>query len=103
MALYDEICAELQQDDELRNLLSYQITSTYYADPELRTLTIDVGFFIFRYWNKEDSTNVPLYAQPQEDSTLIPIVIKQSIILNFSHRHTGHTPHFGICNIESLS
>ena len=67
MALYDEICAELQQDDELRNLLNSQITSTCYADPELRTLTIDVGFFIFRYWNKEDSTNVLLYAQPQED------------------------------------
>ena len=67
MALYDEICAELQQDDELRNLLNSQITSTCYADPELRTLTIDVGFFIFRYWNKKDSTNVPLYAQSQED------------------------------------
>ena len=51
----------------LRNLLNSQITSTCYADPELRTLIIDVGFFIFRYWNKEDSTNVPLYAQSQED------------------------------------
>ena len=67
MALYDEICAELQQDDELRNLLNSQITSTCYADPELRTLTIDIGFFIFRYWNKKDSTNVLLYAQSQED------------------------------------
>lgn len=67
MALYDEICAELQQEDELRNLLNSQITSTCYADPELRTLTIDIGFFIFRYWNKKDSTNVPLYAQSQED------------------------------------
>lgn len=67
MALYDEICAELQQDEELRNLLNSQITSTCYADPELRTLTIDIGFFIFRYWNKKDSTNVPLYAQSQED------------------------------------
>ena len=28
MALYDEICAELQQEDELRNLLNSQITST---------------------------------------------------------------------------
>lgn len=53
VAFYDEICAELQQDDELRNLLNSQITSTCYADPELRTLTIDVGFFISRYWNKE--------------------------------------------------
>ena len=47
MALYDEICAELQQDDELRSLLNSQITSTCYADPELRTLTIDVDFSFF--------------------------------------------------------
>lgn len=54
VAFYDEICAELQQDDELKNLLNSQLTSTCYADPELRTLTIDVGFFISRYWNKEE-------------------------------------------------
>ena len=53
VAFYDEICVELQQDDELKNLLNSQLTSTCYADPELRTLTIDVGFFISRYWNKE--------------------------------------------------
>lgn len=41
VAFYDEICAELQQDDELKNLLNSQLTSTCYADPELRTLTID--------------------------------------------------------------
>ncbi len=67
MALYDEICAELQQEDELRNLLNSQITSTCYADPELRTLTIDVSFFIFRYWNKEELTKVPFSTQSQED------------------------------------
>jgi 5-methylcytosine-specific restriction protein B len=52
IALYDDICAELQQDDELRNLLDAQITTTCYPDPELRTLTIDVGFFISRYYEK---------------------------------------------------
>ena len=67
MALYDEICAELQQEDELRNLLNSQITSSCYADPELRTLTIDVSFFIFRYWNKEELTKVPFSTQSQED------------------------------------
>lgn len=67
MALYDEICAELQQEDELRNLLNSQITSTCYADPELRTLTIDVSFFIFRYWNKEELTKVPFSTQSQKD------------------------------------
>ncbi len=55
IAFYNEICAELQQDEELKNMLASQITGTCYSDPELRTLTIDVGFFISRYYNKDDS------------------------------------------------
>ena len=40
LAFYNEICAELKQDDELKNLLASQITGTCYPDPELHTLTI---------------------------------------------------------------
>lgn len=46
--LYDEICEELKQDTELVNLLNSQLTDTCYPDPELKTLTIDVGFYISR-------------------------------------------------------
>lgn len=56
LAFYNEICAELQQDDELKNMLAAQIDGTCYTDSELRTLTIDVGFFISRYLNKDDAT-----------------------------------------------
>ena len=52
---YNEICDELQQDEEMKNMLASQITGTCYTDPELRTLTIDVGFFISRYLNKDVS------------------------------------------------
>ena len=55
LAFYNEICAELQQDEELKNMLASQITGTCYPDPELRTLTIDVGLFISRYFNKDVS------------------------------------------------
>ena len=58
LAFYNEICDELKQDDELKNLLTSQITGTCYPDPELRTLTMDVGFFISRY----DLSKVNLYA-----------------------------------------
>ena len=53
-AFYNEICAELQKDDELRNMLAAQVDSTCYADPEMRTLTIDVGFYISRYYSKRN-------------------------------------------------
>ncbi len=47
-ALYNEICAELQKDGGLADLMKSQISDTCYPDPELRTLTIDVGFFVSR-------------------------------------------------------
>ena len=49
LAFYDEVCVELKKDDELVRLLGSQITPECYPDPELRTLTIDVCFYISRY------------------------------------------------------
>ena len=54
MAFYDEICDELRRDDELRKLLQSQLTESCYPDPQLRTLTGDVGFYISRYHKKGD-------------------------------------------------
>lgn len=53
-AFYNEICAELQKDDELRNMLCAQVDGTCYNDPEMRTVTIDVGFYISRYYSKRN-------------------------------------------------
>ncbi len=53
---YDELNAAIKEDDELKNLLQAQLTDTCYPDPELRTLTIDVGFYISRYYSEEKET-----------------------------------------------
>ena len=37
------------------NLFQSQLTDTCYPDPELKTLTIDVGFYISRYFSQKDS------------------------------------------------
>ena len=50
---YDEICDELKLDTELVNLLKSQLTDTCYSDPDLKTLTIDVGFYISRYYSQK--------------------------------------------------
>lgn len=55
ISFYNEICAELQQDEELKNMLASQITDTCYSDTELKTLTMDVGFFISRSYKKNAS------------------------------------------------
>lgn len=50
---YDEICEELKQDTELVNLFRSQLTADCYPDPELKTLTFDVGFYISREYSKK--------------------------------------------------
>ena len=55
LKLYDEISVALKEDIELVNLLQSQLTDTCYPDPELKTLTIDVGFYISRYYSQKDA------------------------------------------------
>ncbi len=55
LRLYDEISLALKEDTELVNLFQSQLTDTCYPDPELKTLTIDVGFYICRFYSQKDS------------------------------------------------
>jgi len=57
LRLYDDISMFLKEDTELVNLLQSQLTETCYPDPELKTLTIDVGFYISRYYSKKDDAS----------------------------------------------
>lgn len=55
LKLYDEISVTLKEDTELANLFQSQLTDTCYPDPELKTLTIDVGFYISRRYSQENA------------------------------------------------
>lgn len=55
LRLYDEISMALKEDTELVNLFQSQLTDTCYPDAELKTLTIDVGFYISRYYSQKDA------------------------------------------------
>ena len=54
---YDEINEELKKDPELVDLLQSQLTEACYPDSELKTLTMDVGFYISRYYPKSKKIN----------------------------------------------
>lgn len=62
---YDEICAVLKEDKELRQILDAALTDSCHPDPELRTATIDVVFCLVRGLSK---TNTP----PSEDTPWFP-------------------------------
>lgn len=54
--LYDELCEELRQDTELISLFKRQRTDSCYPDPQLRTLTADVGFYISRCYSQQNAS-----------------------------------------------
>ncbi len=54
-SFYDELCAEIKKDEELVSLFKSQLTDDCYPDPEYRTLTIDIGFYISRYLLQNES------------------------------------------------
>ena len=53
LKFYDEISEVLKADSELVKLFQSQLTDTCYIDPELKTLTVDVGFYISRYYSQK--------------------------------------------------
>ena len=56
LKLYDEISEVLKADTELVKLFQSQLTDTCYPDPELKTLTVDVGFYISRHYSQKAAT-----------------------------------------------
>ena len=50
LKLYDEISAVLKEDAELVELFKEHLTDSCYADPELKTLTVDLGFYIANFY-----------------------------------------------------
>lgn len=56
--IYDELCEVLKADDEIKKLLKDSLSDDCYADPNLRTLAIDVGFQFSRYYDDEQSTTI---------------------------------------------
>ena len=54
--LYDEIRQVIQTDDELDCLLKDKLQDGCYPDPGKVTMTVDVGFFVSRFYNQSQDT-----------------------------------------------
>lgn len=52
--LYNEICYQLQQDVEIKKMLKNVLKENCYPDEELRTTTIDVGYFVSRFYSQKE-------------------------------------------------
>lgn len=52
--LYDEVREIIKKDVALNEMLNNALTETCYSDPERITLTIDLEFFVSRYYKKNE-------------------------------------------------
>lgn len=49
-AMYDEICAVIRQDNTIRTMLTEALTDSCYPDPEMKTATIDVAYYLANFY-----------------------------------------------------
>ena len=51
--MYDEICKTVVSDESLKNMIKKALTPSCYPDPEMKTATIDIGFYLARFYLEE--------------------------------------------------
>lgn len=55
--MYDEICNAIKTDLDIKTLINDALVPSCYDDPEMKTVTIDVGFYLARYYlSEQDAT-----------------------------------------------
>ena len=54
--LCDEICAQISQNEEIINTFKKMLTSDCYADPQYKTLTSDIVFYVSRFYLSADAS-----------------------------------------------
>lgn len=57
-SMYDEIREVIKSDVQIRDMLENVLDADCYPDPELVTVTIDVGFYISRFYNKPSTEDI---------------------------------------------
>lgn len=54
--MYDEICDVIKADPDIRGMLESMLSSTCYRDPQLKTITMDVGLYLTRFYLDEQES-----------------------------------------------
>ena len=76
--LYDDVCALLQKDDEIKDLVASCVDGKCYPDTALKTLTIDFGFYVSRK-GKADNVNSSNGTSNSVTAAEIPTIIAEEV------------------------
>lgn len=53
--MYDEMCEAIKADPDIKDMIEAAMLPSCYPDPEMKTATIDVGFYLGRFYVKENN------------------------------------------------
>ncbi len=68
-AMYDEICNILKSDSDIHEILNNALTENCYPDTNLKTLTMDFGFYLCRFYlNEKDEEKEQLSPNDEIES-----------------------------------
>jgi len=51
--MYDEICKVISEDDEAIEMFRAAVSDMCYPDPKQKTMTVDLGFYLSRFYLEE--------------------------------------------------
>ncbi len=57
--MYDELCQAIRKDVGVVEMMQSSLDDACYSDPEYKTLTMDVGFYVSRFYKSDDSAPAP--------------------------------------------
>ena len=64
--LYDEVCDAIKQDADIPDMIRNSVTPFCHPDTAFHTTAIDVGFYISRFYESEQSANKKAASQTQD-------------------------------------
>jgi len=67
---YNEICMQLQKDEEVTKILHSVIDDSCYPDTALKTMTIDVGYYIQQNYFKQKDAEEALSDDAEDEETI---------------------------------
>ena len=82
--LYDEIAEKLRKDSEIKTELKDALSDSCWQDTELRTLTIDFGFHVSRYFDDYEKN------KKMNDKIASPLVDNLTDLLQHTHNLILH-------------
>lgn len=67
VSMYNELNEAIKQDEALLSLVKPYLVTPYYSDSELKTLTMDVGFYIANFYGENEEYNPEISEEQWEN------------------------------------